>query len=191
MPDLSGHDPSERLWALNQLSRQEYFAQDILDRIDQAQWTIEDMGLETSLEIWRNGGCGIHVVDVLHDAIMEINRLRETLHLMASPANAKALDEAITELEAGRGVRMPKVTISFERRPDGGLRVWSDELPGLVLSHSDARAVLADIGPALQNIWLDHTPNAATIAALEAADRGEVVTVGSIEELFEELHRED
>jgi hypothetical protein len=33
-------------------------------------------------------------------------------------------------------------------------------------------------------------PHAETIAALEAADRGETVKVGSVEELFEELHRD-
>ena len=42
-----------------------------------------------------------------------------------------------------------KITVIFERRADGGLRVFSNALPGFILSHSDARAVLADVEPAL------------------------------------------
>jgi PHD/YefM family antitoxin component YafN of YafNO toxin-antitoxin module len=32
----------------------------------------------------------------------EIEQLRETLHLLRSPANARRLDEAIADVEAGR-----------------------------------------------------------------------------------------
>lgn len=42
-----------------------------------------------------------------------------------------------------------KVTVTFERREDGGLRVWSADLPGLVLSHRDIDAVLADVVEAI------------------------------------------
>ena len=42
-----------------------------------------------------------------------------------------------------------KVTVSFERRADGGLRAWSDDVPGLVLSSSDVDGVLADVQSAL------------------------------------------
>jgi hypothetical protein len=45
-----------------------------------------------------------------------------------------------------------KVVVQFERRSDGGLRAYSDEVPGLVLSHSDPKLVLADIKPALERI---------------------------------------
>jgi hypothetical protein len=45
-----------------------------------------------------------------------------------------------------------KVVVSFERRGDGGLRAYSDDVPGFVLSHSDPSAVLADIQPALETI---------------------------------------
>ena len=41
------------------------------------------------------------------------------------------------------------VTVTIERREDGGLYVYSDDVPGFVLSHLDAHAVLADIEPAL------------------------------------------
>jgi hypothetical protein len=45
-----------------------------------------------------------------------------------------------------------KVTVMIQRRPDGGLRVWSDDVPGLVLSHGDPEKALADIAPALEVI---------------------------------------
>jgi hypothetical protein len=45
-----------------------------------------------------------------------------------------------------------KVVVIFERREDGGLRVYSDDVPGFVLSHSDPMAVLSDVKPALEQI---------------------------------------
>lgn len=45
-----------------------------------------------------------------------------------------------------------KITVTFERREDDGLRVWSEDLPGLVLSHKDIDAVLADVKTALEGI---------------------------------------
>ena len=48
--------------------------------------------------------------------------------------------------------RFFKVIVQFERRPDGGLRAWSDHVPGFVLSHSDVDALLSDIKPALETI---------------------------------------
>ncbi len=45
-----------------------------------------------------------------------------------------------------------KIVIHLQRRPDGGLRVWSDDVPGLVLSHADAGRVMADIIPAVETI---------------------------------------
>lgn len=45
-----------------------------------------------------------------------------------------------------------KVVIRVQRRSDGGLRVWSDDVPGLVLSNKDPQKVLADIKPALEAI---------------------------------------
>lgn len=53
----------------------------------------------------------------------------------------------LTIMVAGRDIG-----ISFETREDGGLRVWSDDLPGLVLSGSDPAKVLADITPAAERI---------------------------------------
>lgn len=47
---------------------------------------------------------------------------------------------------------MLKITVRFDGRSDGGLRAWSDDLPGFVLSHSDAQAVLEDVGPTLETM---------------------------------------
>ena len=52
-----------------------------------------------------------------------------------------------------------KLTVCFEARPDGGLRAYSDDLPGLVLSHTDVDGVLADVTEALKVI-LSHRLNA-------------------------------
>lgn len=45
-----------------------------------------------------------------------------------------------------------KVVVRVERRSDGGLRVWSDDIPGLVLSNRDPHKVMADIVPAIEAI---------------------------------------
>ena len=45
-----------------------------------------------------------------------------------------------------------KIVVTFEPRDDGGLRAYSDDVPGFVLSHSDPKAVLADVKPALEGI---------------------------------------
>lgn len=45
-----------------------------------------------------------------------------------------------------------KVVVCFEQRPDGGLRAWSDDVPGLVLSHTDVDGVLEDVTEALKVI---------------------------------------
>lgn len=45
-----------------------------------------------------------------------------------------------------------KIVLRMQMRDDGGLRVWSDDVPGLVLSHSDPAKVLEDIKPALETI---------------------------------------
>lgn len=45
-----------------------------------------------------------------------------------------------------------KLTVCFESRPDGGLRAWSDDVPGLVLSHSDVDGVLEDVTEVLKVI---------------------------------------
>ena len=42
------------------------------------------------------------------------------------------------------------VAVKLQRRPDGGLRLYSDDLPGLVLSGKDWWDILADAAPAIK-----------------------------------------
>ena len=49
-------------------------------------------------------------------------------------------------------IRRMKIVFTFEDREDGGLRAYSDDIPGFLLSHSDPVAVLKDIEPALEEI---------------------------------------
>ena len=48
--------------------------------------------------------------------------------------------------------KLRKIVVTFQRREDGGLRAFSDDVPGFVLSHSDPQAVLNDVVPALEVI---------------------------------------
>ncbi len=45
-----------------------------------------------------------------------------------------------------------KIVVIFEQRDDGGLRAYSDDVPGFILSHSNPLAVLDDVAPALGTI---------------------------------------
>jgi len=45
-----------------------------------------------------------------------------------------------------------EIRIVVSPREDGGVRVWSDDVPGLILSGLDVRNVLLDISPALVTI---------------------------------------
>lgn len=47
----------------------------------------------------------------------------------------------------------PTVKLHVQRRTDGGLRVWSDDVRGLILSHSDPKKVMEDVLPALDVLW--------------------------------------
>lgn len=55
-------------------------------------------------------------------------------------------------LGVGRGLEQLEITVVFERREDGGLRAYSDDVPGFVLSHSDVELLLRDVQPALEGI---------------------------------------
>ena len=48
---------------------------------------------------------------------------------------------------------MTTVCVALEDREDGGLRVFSDELPGLILSGSDKLTVMNKIAPAIAAIF--------------------------------------
>ena len=66
-----------------------------------------------------------------------------------------------------------KVQVRIEARDDGGLRVWSDDLPELVLSHADAAKVIADIPRAMEAILsarLGRAVRVEELAALPALD---------------------
>lgn len=45
------------------------------------------------------------------------------------------------------------VTVTIEDRDDNGLRVWSDDLPGLILSGSDRKKVCDSIVPAIRALF--------------------------------------
>ena len=45
-----------------------------------------------------------------------------------------------------------KIIVHFEGREDGGLKAYSDDLAGFVLSHSDPNAVLKHVKPTLEGI---------------------------------------
>ncbi len=61
-----------------------------------------------------------------------------------------------------------KVQVCIERRDDGGLRVWSDDLPELVLSHADAEAVIADIPRAMEAILSERLGSPVHVEELTA-----------------------
>ena len=57
-----------------------------------------------------------------------------------------------------------EIKISIGPREDGGVRIWSDDMPGLILSGSDPLKVMADIGPALKAL-IEYKRNHAAKAA--------------------------
>jgi hypothetical protein len=59
------------------------------------------------------------------------------------------------------------ISVVFETRPDGGLLVYSDDVPGFILSHHDAEAVYKDVKPALETIIgeMMHTPVTVSLKA--------------------------
>jgi len=69
--------------------------------------------------------------------------------------------------------RFKKLWLTFEKRDDNGLRVYSEDVPGFVLSHSDSAAVFSDIKPALELILSERF--------------GAPVIVGPLQELREKL----
>ena len=85
-----------------------------------------------------------------------MNKLGEKLVAAAREARAIARGEAdpATYRTACR-----YITLHLERRDDGGLCVYSPDVPGLVLSHADPHKVFANIGVALEAILPDMTIN--------------------------------
>lgn len=48
--------------------------------------------------------------------------------------------------------RYTKIVVTFERREDGGLRAYSNDVPGFVLSNQDPNKVIDAIVPAMEFI---------------------------------------
>lgn len=63
--------------------------------------------------------------------------------------------------------RFKQLSLTFEKREDGGLRVWSEDVPGFVLSHSDCEAVFGDIQPALETILSEMLAATVKVGPLE------------------------
>jgi hypothetical protein len=61
-----------------------------------------------------------------------------------------------------------KIRVSIEPREDGGVRVWSEDLPELVLSHADAESVIADIPRAMEVILSERFGAPVRVQELEA-----------------------
>ena len=59
------------------------------------------------------------------------------------------------------------IKVFLEDRDDGGVRVWSDDLPGLILSGRDRVKVLADIEPAARTI-MEHKGEDASNIRIDA-----------------------
>lgn len=59
---------------------------------------------------------------------------------------------SVIQMATERPTRSWKIVVHFERREDGGLRAWCDEIPGFALSHRSVEAVLSDVQPALEGI---------------------------------------
>ncbi len=73
-----------------------------------------------------------------------------------------------------------EITVVFERREDGGLSAYSDDVPGFVLSHSDAEMLLDDVQPALEGI-LSHIHGKPVRAVLIGDLREELQHAGVVD----------
>lgn len=78
--------------------------------------------------------------------------------------------------------RYSKVIVRFERRADGGLRASSEDVPGFVLSHASADAVLSDVKPALEGI-LSHMLKARVEVEPLGKLRAELCEAGVMDDL--------
>jgi hypothetical protein len=56
-----------------------------------------------------------------------------------------------------------KFTLQCERREDGGLRIWSDDVPGLILSGLKPRDVMRDVIPAIDALTRHNGPRLGKI----------------------------
>src|SRR4051794_35235146 len=63
------------------------------------------------------------------------------------------MDTASGTMERHMGRRVAVVTVTLEDRGDGGLRVYSEVLPGLILSGPNRQTVCDTIVPAIQALF--------------------------------------
>lgn len=70
-------------------------------------------------------------------------------------AGFRRLQVELNTLVARYCVPNRAVTIKIERRDDGGLRIWSDEVMGLIVSGADPEQTLAKVWPALVALKAD------------------------------------
>lgn len=76
-----------------------------------------------------------------------------------------------------------KIAVIFERREDGGLRAYSNDVPGFVLSHTDVHGLCADIKPALEMILSEMLGVAVTVEPLMANLLNDLEEAGLIYDL--------
>lgn len=76
---------------------------------------------------------------------------------------------------AERPQRFFQICVTFEPREDGGLRVFSEDVPELFLSHRDRDAVLDDVAPALETILTYKLKAPVKVDALWRFGKNEVV----------------
>jgi len=62
------------------------------------------------------------------------------------------------------------VSVTIEDRDDAGLRVFSDDLPGLILSGQDRAKVLRSIAPAIQALFEHKGLTSVTVHATTSLD---------------------
>jgi hypothetical protein len=86
-----------------------------------------------------------------------MTKLGEKLVAAAREARAIARGEADPAAYRMHAPACRRITLHLERRDDGGLCVFSPDVPGLVLSHADPHKVFADIGLALEAVLPDMT----------------------------------
>ena len=72
-----------------------------------------------------------------------------------------------------------KIAVTLQPREDGGLRVYSDDVPGFVLSHPNPRDVLADLKPALELMLSDLLKARVSVAELRSVRERIEGTTGS------------
>jgi hypothetical protein len=88
-----------------------------------------------------------------------MNKLGEKLVAAAREARAIARGEADPATCRTHVPVSRHITLHLESRDDGGLCVYSPDVPGLVLSHADPHKVFANIGLVLEAILPDMTIN--------------------------------